>query len=79
MQESYNPQTGERVREFFTGKDDEEVKKKMDERLNELQAKGHTFVRRVKIGRNEPCPCGSGKKFKRCHIDKIQQSVKVGG
>jgi uncharacterized protein len=19
-----------------------------------------------KIGRNEPCPCGSGKKFKRC-------------
>ena len=22
---------------------------------------------RPKIGRNEPCPCGSGKKFKRCH------------
>ena len=21
----------------------------------------------TKIGRNEPCPCGSGKKFKRCH------------
>lgn len=20
-----------------------------------------------KFGRNEPCPCGSGKKFKRCH------------
>lgn len=20
----------------------------------------------VKIGRNEPCPCGSGKKFKKC-------------
>lgn len=20
----------------------------------------------TKIGRNEPCPCGSGKKFKRC-------------
>ena len=20
-----------------------------------------------KIGRNDPCPCGSGKKFKRCH------------
>ncbi len=19
------------------------------------------------IGRNEPCPCGSGKKFKQCH------------
>ena len=21
-----------------------------------------------RVGRNEPCPCGSGKKFKRCHF-----------
>jgi preprotein translocase subunit SecA len=21
----------------------------------------------VKIGRNDPCPCGSGKKYKQCH------------
>jgi hypothetical protein len=21
------------------------------------------------VGRNDPCPCGSGKKFKRCHAD----------
>ncbi|ECE8508711.1 YecA family protein, partial [Salmonella enterica subsp. enterica serovar Enteritidis] len=20
----------------------------------------------VKVGRNDPCPCGSGKKFKQC-------------
>ncbi|HKK55069.1 preprotein translocase subunit SecA [Marinobacter sp.] len=27
-----------------------------------------TFVREGrKIGRNEPCPCGSGKKYKQCH------------
>jgi len=27
-----------------------------------------TFKREEKkVGRNEPCPCGSGKKFKRCH------------
>lgn len=25
----------------------------------------------AKIGRNEPCPCGSGKKFKKCCIDRI--------
>ena len=26
------------------------------------------FVRQTrKVGRNEPCPCGSGKKFKQCH------------
>ena len=23
------------------------------------------------IGRNEPCPCGSGKKFKKCHYPKL--------
>lgn len=27
-----------------------------------------TFVRQErKVGRNEPCPCGSGKKYKHCH------------
>jgi preprotein translocase subunit SecA len=26
------------------------------------------FVRDTrKVGRNEPCPCGSGKKYKQCH------------
>jgi uncharacterized protein YecA (UPF0149 family) len=25
------------------------------------------FRRQQRIGRNDPCPCGSGKKFKRCH------------
>jgi SEC-C motif-containing protein len=28
----------------------------------------HTVVRSgPRIGRNEPCPCGSGKKYKHCH------------
>jgi len=26
-----------------------------------------TFVDLSKVGRNELCPCGSGKKFKNCH------------
>ena len=31
-------------------------------------AKPTTFVRQErKVGRNEPCPCGSGKKYKHCH------------
>jgi len=25
-----------------------------------------SFVSARKIGRNDPCPCGSGKKYKRC-------------
>ena len=24
-------------------------------------------TKRIKVGRNEACPCGSGKKFKKCH------------
>lgn len=23
-----------------------------------------------KIGRNDPCPCGSGKKYKKCHLGR---------
>jgi preprotein translocase subunit SecA len=32
------------------------------------EATNEPYVRRQrKIGRNEPCPCGSGKKYKHCH------------
>jgi hypothetical protein len=31
-------------------------------------ALGRHFIHRThKVGRNEPCPCGSGKKYKKCH------------
>jgi preprotein translocase subunit SecA len=34
----------------------------------EAPAAGQTFVRQgQKVGRNDPCPCGSGKKYKHCH------------
>ena len=32
-----------------------------------VPAEGHTVRREApKIGRNDPCPCGSGKKYKKC-------------
>jgi preprotein translocase subunit SecA len=32
------------------------------------QRKVQTFRReQPKVGRNDPCPCGSGKKYKKCH------------
>ncbi len=32
---------------------------------------GGTYKRSFqKIGRNDPCPCGSGKKFKKCHLGR---------
>jgi len=39
------------------------------ERRKELyreQKKSGTIVKEKKVGRNEPCPCGSGKKYKFC-------------
>jgi hypothetical protein len=42
---------------------DEETRKKLY-----LEAKKmNTVVKPKKIGRNDPCPCGSGKKYKICH------------
>ena len=39
---------------------------------NQGNGDGDGSVRQVKrdsakVGRNDPCPCGSGKKFKKCH------------
>ena len=36
--------------------------------VSQRQEKPETFMRNdPKIGRNDPCPCGSGKKYKQCH------------
>ena len=40
------------------------------ERMAQVMGSAHagTVVREaVKVGRNDPCPCGSGKKYKHCH------------
>lgn len=40
-----------------------------EEKLHELyleQKKSGTIVKGPKVGRNDPCPCGSGKKYKKC-------------
>ncbi len=36
------------------------------------QKKSGTVVVGKKIGRNDPCPCGSGKKYKKCCMNKDQ-------
>jgi len=32
-----------------------------------FEARQHSVTEEMKAGRNDPCPCGSGKKFKKCH------------
>ena len=41
---------------------DEETRK----RLYREQKQSETIRKSKKIGRNDPCPCGSGKKYKKC-------------
>lgn len=49
---------------------DDKVKERIDKCIQEKEddAKKALLLERFKgVGRNEPCPCGSGKKFKQCH------------
>ncbi len=44
--------------------------KQVEKHEKEAQNAGktnRTIVKKKKIGRNDPCPCGSGKKYKNCH------------
>ncbi|KNZ40507.1 SEC-C metal-binding domain-containing protein [Acetobacterium bakii] len=34
--------------------------------LEKEHKRSKTVVNELKVGRNDPCPCGSGKKFKKC-------------
>ena len=34
--------------------------------ITKAYRKSKTVVKEVRIGRNDPCPCGSGKKYKKC-------------
>ena len=50
------------------------IQRKKDRELAELQFSGgdgasqqKTVSKTAKVGRNELCPCGSGKKYKKCH------------
>lgn len=38
----------------------------LNQRMQALSAKSVTARTGPKAGRNEPCPCGNGKKFKQC-------------
>ncbi len=45
---------------------DEHLTEEERKELYRVQKKSTTIVKGKKIGRNEPCPCGSGKKYKQC-------------
>lgn len=49
----------------------------LPERADRVLHEGGTLRRAVsKIGRNDPCPCGSGRKYKKCCFDKDQERLR---
>lgn len=56
--------------EVFTGPLVRDVQTAMDARKAEIEQAGGSVFHRARIGRNSPCLCGSGLKFKKCCIDK---------
>ena len=38
-----------------------------DNNFSQNQSKKFDELSSKKVGRNEPCPCNSGKKYKHCH------------
>src|ERR671922_547148 len=68
----------ERIRDtFWTTADEENA---LDEEVDFLERNGsNSTVQRplpprrelAKVGRNDPCPCGSGKKYKFCCLTKL--------
>ena len=75
------PITREQMEEMENQRREELARQKMQLRHDELSALGQPeepqaaaqrsqapIVREGrKVGRNDPCPCGSGKKYKSCH------------
>lgn len=46
--------------------DDDEYVEKEENTIDNVSHRRFTVVNKRKVGRNEPCPCGSGKKYKHC-------------
>jgi len=38
--------------------------------IHDRENKPEPIISKKSVGRNEPCPCGSGKKYKKCCINK---------
>ena len=47
----------------------EEQPELLKEEVQKKEVKVERVTKRNKIGRNQKCPCGSGKKYKKCCID----------
>ena len=55
--------------------DDFDFVDELDDAPNNAVSDGHPIQKPKKIGRNDPCPCGSGKKYKNCCMNKQKKTA----
>lgn len=64
--------TSDEVDQLLCERTDQEARELMQHLKKMKVAPTELQMQRIppKVGRNEPCPCGSGKKFKKCCLGK---------
>jgi len=84
-QEKANQEIMDAVHQVVEGGNPEEIAQNLDMSPEQLVALSESFAQQTyqqsllgeaakrKIGRNEPCPCGSGKKYKKCCLRKHEK------
>ena len=67
----------EPVKVVFTGKELTKEEREAQKKSKNLIVQKTVAIGKSKAGRNDPCPCGSGKKYKNCcwATDHMEQVV----
>lgn len=72
--------SGERKDEYIDDRSDLQGAPQEENMIPERENKPVTYKReRPKVGRNDPCPCGSGKKYKNCCMKKDLEAERRNG
>jgi len=69
-----------KLRELVTESKEEVLENLMQsQEFHEAWRSSHTPWKRIKkIKRNDPCPCGSGKKWKKCDCEEYHNDAVIG-
>ncbi len=54
---------------------DDISEKDYEKMIRGIERDWNTPVKKTKVGRNDPCPCGSGKKYKFCCLNKPKEAI----
>lgn len=67
----------DKVRMFSQAESEQRLLDDITELHARMAEEGYTETKRVRVGRNSKCPCGSKKKFKKCCMSKVGKRIKI--